>query len=1429
LSAPAWFHRLAQVLRTTAQGLTLWLPGTVLATLVALLVTAWLWTGSANSLAGLLTLARPFVPTLAQLSWTTPGATVRSGGPLGDLSWQHNGMAIQARQAQVQWQWLAHDPANTSARNAPTQSSRLRLTLKAEAVHITDHSPARTTPLAPPTDLALPWPFDSWAAPVELVFDIGTLTNDGAQALVVHQLNGQHVYNPAATDWPHHLTLHAQVQRGDATTGSASYTLEARAQAHAPLAIEATLSGDISGAMPVSTASTGRILSPGTRPSSSGQSKSPRTTSASAANAAAHPPTHTWQGQLTAKVTGHLATRQAQLNAQATLTSQTTPGQPTPSAQLKATLAPWAPQPVSSLHAQLAEMNLAALWPTLPQTRLSGRAQATPGKADVWAVDVALTNTASGPLDQQRLPVTALNTTGQVHTGAAATAITIQVDTLTAQVAGGQVVGRGHWATHAWSGELTGNGLYAPALHSALPPTNLQGSLRAAPDTARSTPPSASLINMQLSATPVATAPAEAKAGRAGTNTQTGKTDDSKQSIQIKRQAHFSSEFSWNGQQLDIRALDLRSDGGQLSAQGLVQRQPMSISGHAQLTAPGLQASAKGQLAPDTGSGSLTANLLQATPFAQWLARLPVWPTTWPAPQINGAASLYANWQGGWQTGLRVDATTTANQLSGVLPVSPSSPTTAAGKADATAPAHTATGTPWAARNLSWTLTGSPANWQSALTGQMHWAQWATNLDTTAIGALTPTDAAVSATAGRPALWAAGQARIHTLNMTLSRGAGTASEALNTPTRLPANTTAPAATTLQLTLPAAASLNWDASGWSLDAGALQAHTNAPQPAGNPPTRLRWDRTTWAAAQLSGSGELTGMTLPLVRTLAQLAGTTAAGTELLPGWTGNLTVGGPWQLRWPGNPSAPAQLAASLSRQSGDLQAPTSQTERAAQQTLGVRTASLTLKADAQHVSAEANWDSQWAGEARAQLALAHPTRNDWALPSGHSALSGQLTARLPQAGVWSKLAPPGWRVTGSLALDATLGGTLAQPTWQGKLAARQLSARSAVEGLEYSQGELDATLSDNRMDITRFSIQGAGGKDRGGSLALTGYATWAPPPATPTVSLQAKADRLNVSARADRRLTVSGTVATSLADHTLTLRGQLKADQAQFTLPDETAPTLGPDVIVRLNRASVPPPPVVGLRTDVAVDIDLGPAFDVRGQGLQAQLTGQLHVSSPPASDAFRVTGEVRAAQGSYKAYGQLLRIEEGVLRFSGPYDDPTLAILALRGSSTPTRTSLNSDTQKVGVKVTGSARSPHLQLYAEPELPDSEKLAWLVLGRPASGAGAEAAAMQQAAMALLGSQIRGMEGGLAHALGLDDISVAQQPTTGGGTGTTETGAAVTLGKRLSSRLYVAYEHSLNGANGALNLFYDVSRRLTVRAQVGGTNALDLIFTLPYD
>jgi translocation and assembly module TamB len=137
------------------------------------------------------------------------------------------------------------------------------------------------------------------------------------------------------------------------------------------------------------------------------------------------------------------------------------------------------------------------------------------------------------------------------------------------------------------------------------------------------------------------------------------------------------------------------------------------------------------------------------------------------------------------------------------------------------------------------------------------------------------------------------------------------------------------------------------------------------------------------------------------------------------------------------------------------------------------------------------------------------------------------------------------------------------------------------------------------------------------------------------------------------------------------------------------------------------------------------------------------------------------------------------------------------------------------------------VRLYAEPELPDAEKLAWLVLGRSSASGGAEAAVLQQAALALLGSKSgsNGMSGALAASLGLDELSL-RAPS---GSGASASAGAITLGKRFSSNFYAAYERSLSGTLGTLYLFYDLSQRFTVRAQSGEQTAIDLIFTVPYE
>jgi len=151
-----------------------------------------------------------------------------------------------------------------------------------------------------------------------------------------------------------------------------------------------------------------------------------------------------------------------------------------------------------------------------------------------------------------------------------------------------------------------------------------------------------------------------------------------------------------------------------------------------------------------------------------------------------------------------------------------------------------------------------------------------------------------------------------------------------------------------------------------------------------------------------------------------------------------------------------------------------------------------------------------------------------------------------------------------------------------------------------------------------------------------------------------------------------------------------------------------------------------------------------------------------------------------------------------------------------------------VGVQVSGTAQLPVVRLYSEPDLPDADKLSWLLLGRASSNGGAEAAMLQQAALALLsGKGVAPMEG-LFKALGLDEVSLGQTASTNLD-GTSSTEATVKLGKRISRDFYVAYERSLAGAMGTFYVFYDLSKRFTLRGEAGSQSAVDLIFTTRYD
>jgi translocation and assembly module TamB len=435
-------------------------------------------------------------------------------------------------------------------------------------------------------------------------------------------------------------------------------------------------------------------------------------------------------------------------------------------------------------------------------------------------------------------------------------------------------------------------------------------------------------------------------------------------------------------------------------------------------------------------------------------------------------------------------------------------------------------------------------------------------------------------------------------------------------------------------------------------------------------------------------------------------------------------------------------------------------------------------------------------------------------------LSGQLHAQLPRLGVWSALAPPGWRLRGSLAADLAISGTRSTPQLTGELQANDLALRSVVDGIELGQGRLRASLDGTRMLIKEFSLRGADG-----TLSASGEAAWQNGQAR--VALNAKLDHLRASVRSDRQITLSGELQARRVGETTQFSGALSIDSARIVLPEEDAPQLGSDVLLRQAGsaamgkqapAQTSSPKTVAPRitpsVKLGVQLDLGQDFRIQGKGLNTLVRGTLSLSGDALTEP-RLLGTVTTFGGQYRAYGQRLDVEQGVLRFTGAIDNPALDILAIRPNLT----------QRVGVQITGTAQLPTVRLYALPDLPDAEKLSWLVLGRSSASGGAEAALLQQAAIALLGRQ-RGFSGGLATSLGLDELSFRSASSKADGS-TTE--GAVTLGKRFSRNFYAAYERSISGALGTLYVFYDLSQRFTVRAQAGQQSAVDLIFTLPYD
>ncbi|MEO7953245.1 MAG: DUF490 domain-containing protein, partial [Polaromonas sp.] len=847
----------------------------------------WWWAGTDSSLATALGWAGRAQPLAAN------GVTgsLRAGGHIDQLQWQQNGLSVKASDISLAWQpWaLLHGTVQLD-----------RMT--AGEVQVTD----RRAPSA--TAATLP---DAIRLPVKVVLGelaVAQLQWQGATSFAASGLSAHYEY----TGLQHQLVLNSLgVAQGQ-------YRGRASMSANAPLTLDARLSGAVSVAVPV--------------------------------NPEALPLTF----QATASGPLNDLQVQADLNMAAeAAASATGPAVQTPQTQAKvnARVTAFAAQPLAQADATFRDLDVAALWPEGPQTLLSGSAHVQPvqatapapsisDQAPAWALQLELANALPGPWDRHRLPLDRLQAQGEWRDGMAL------VQSLTAQLAGGQLEAKGQWsqppaadkttsttsttasptgAAPAWQANAVLQGIDPAQLHSRLGPLRLKGRAEANGQGALTT----------FDASLQAANGAGSSRKRPSIPPRSRAKGSPPIALEQFRLRDATATGSWNAEKdggtLVLSELRIRTDDAELNGQ--LEAQPAALGGKGvlSLTAPGLNANVKGELRKTTGNGSLSLQGRDAAQALRWLQSLPGMPAAVMSTSARGSAELQASWKGGWQDPA-LQARLDAPSLDWLTKPAPGK-----GAATSAASAQAASAPPENSgliklRALQATLSGRLSQAQLTAQGRAEIDQRRFALQLAAQGGRVKPRGAAADVSLADSAW---QGLINQLSLSVEDPALASGGAWQLATRNPVP------------------LKWmpTPQGGVFESGAGQAVLKAPPasvPAGTPSqAMLAWQPVRWRPGELVTSGTLSGLPLAWIELLAgpQMAGA---------GLGGNLIFDGQWDAVL----TDKLRLKASLARTSGDISLQAEGLQgNAARVSAGVKEARLSLENTGDALTLALRWNS----------------------------------------------------------------------------------------------------------------------------------------------------------------------------------------------------------------------------------------------------------------------------------------------------------------------------------------------------------------------------------------------------------------------------------------------------------------------------------------
>jgi translocation and assembly module TamB len=411
-------------------------------------------------------------------------------------------------------------------------------------------------------------------------------------------------------------------------------------------------------------------------------------------------------------------------------------------------------------------------------------------------------------------------------------------------------------------------------------------------------------------------------------------------------------------------------------------------------------------------------------------------------------------------------------------------------------------------------------------------------------------------------------------------------------------------------------------------------------------------------------------------------------------------------------------------------------------------------------------------------------------------LSGEIGLHLDNLNFISLFTDALVNVKGRIDGDFKLGGTLPEPAITGQAGVDGFAAEVPDAGLKLSDGKVSVTAANtHQLRITGSVTSGKG------ALAIDGTAGL--DTQTPT-SITLKGSNFTAVDIPAAKVAISPDVLVRRDAQGINATGSVRMDNADVNLdklPGGGATKASSDIVIvdqPQQPANSGPTPIIA-----SIKVDLGQHTHLVGMGLDGQLNGVLTVDERPGR-ATTGQGQINV-NGTYKAYGQNLTIQQGQLLFaSTPIDNPGLNIRALR-SLTPNATI--DQGQEVGLQISGTAQRPVLTVFSNPAMDQSDALSYLVTGKPLSQVkGSEGGTVNAAAQALGSATGNLLAKSVGSKLGISDIGVSSSDALNGN-------SAFTVGKYLSPRLYLSYGIGLFEPGQVITLRYRLSKRWNFEAQ----------------